>query len=632
MQIPDNIPVSKDNAHALKQELDAFLAKFSYEKGAVLIQIPQLPSAWIEKEVARNRGYFAYPPLGLLYLSAILHQEGIKTHIVDLNFIALQEAQKVNPEIDTAWQQALNKALSVFVEPFVCVSLMYDATYAYFKQVCGQIRRINPESCIACGGVSATANAARIINERAADMVFSYEGQQSLKHFYGYLRKESPDLPLNISFLGSGGAVLETPKLPGANAEIDIRQEYASIPIKDYCSVGSVSNYSRMNGKDIPFAALLTRSGCRGGCSFCGVRNFYGKGVRVRSVESVIREMDLLYHTYGIRHFDWVDDDLLFDEEKAVQLFDQMAQCFPDITWAVNNGLMVAAITPEILRSMDKSGCIGFKVGLESGNASILRRMHKPLTLEKFFNFAKMFQEFPRMHAAVNLILGFPDETFDQILDSYKAALRSRLDWYNFYIYQPIKNTELSAGFGKPGFDPLCSKPENESQGPAMNPVRGRVFANFAQSRDVLCGYDIMDIRGDTVPEKRQLQEIWFTLNFITNFLRMPALFTDSEIRLRHNIRWMEALSQAYPLDAAMTCVVYYLKQRLGIDSRQALDKIRSLALAKIRSSEYWQYRDQQFLFSSFLEQVVPVVPQRYLDFDGDALEAGVENGRGNGQ
>jgi len=623
MQISGNIPVSKDKAHALKRELDVFLAKFSFRKGAVLIQIPQLPSAWIEKEVARNRGYFAYPPLGLLYLSAILRQEGVKTHIVDLNFIALQEALKEDPDIDTAWQQALNKALSVFEEPFVCVSLMYDATYTYFKQVCGQIRRIKPESCIACGGVSATANAARIINEGAADMVFSYEGQRPLKHFYAYLRKETAGLPLNISFPGSGGAVLETPKLPGANAEIDIRQEYASIPIKDYCKVGSLSNYSRMNGKDIPFTALLTRSGCRGGCSFCGVRNFYGTGVRVRSVESVIGEMERLYHTYGIRHFDWVDDDLLFDEEKAVQLFDRMAEHFPDITWAVNNGLMVAAITSGILRSMDKSGCIGFKVGLESGNASILRRMHKPVTLEKFFSFAKMFQEFPRMHAAVNLILGFPDETFAQMLDSYRAALASRLDWYNFYIYQPIKNTELSRGFVKPG---------NESQGPAMNPVRGRVFKSFTRPEGVLCGYDIMDIASDTVPEKRQLQEIWFTLNFITNFMRMPALFTDSQIRLRQNIRWMEALSQAYPDDAAMTCLTYYLKHRLGTDSRQALDKLRSLALDKIRSSEYWQYRDQQFHFSSFLEQVVPVVPQKYLDFDGDALEAGVENGRGNGQ
>ena len=83
----------------LKSELDRILSGFEFEKGAVLIQIPQVPPSLIEQTPARNRRYFAYPPQGLLYLSAIFRELGIDTRIVDLNFVILKEAQKKNPGI-----------------------------------------------------------------------------------------------------------------------------------------------------------------------------------------------------------------------------------------------------------------------------------------------------------------------------------------------------------------------------------------------------------------------------------------------------------------------------------------------------------------------------------------------------
>ena len=94
----------------------------------------------------------------------------------------------------------------------------------------------------------------------------------------------------------------------------------------------------------------------------------------------------------------------------------------------------------------------------------------------------------------------------------------------------------------------------------------------------------------------------------------MTALFTESEIRLKNGIRWMEFLSRAYPEDAAMSCILYYLKRRLSKDDPQVLEELRKSALLKIEKSEYWQKRNAQFKFSRFLEGVVPEVPAKVLE------------------
>ena len=63
--------------------------RVNLDDGAVLVQLPQVSMDLIEPEVVRNRGYFAYPPLGLLYLSAVLRQKGVDTTVLDLNYLLL---------------------------------------------------------------------------------------------------------------------------------------------------------------------------------------------------------------------------------------------------------------------------------------------------------------------------------------------------------------------------------------------------------------------------------------------------------------------------------------------------------------------------------------------------------------
>ena len=74
------------------------------------------------------------------------------------------------------------------------------------------------------------------------------------------------------------------------------------------------------------FSTALSNRGCRAQCTFCSVRHFNGKGVRRRSVQSVIDELLVLRHEYGIDHVMWLDDDFLYDRRESLELFNEMVR------------------------------------------------------------------------------------------------------------------------------------------------------------------------------------------------------------------------------------------------------------------------------------------------------------------
>ncbi|MBO6518904.1 MAG: radical SAM protein [Rhodospirillales bacterium] len=598
----------------VREAVDAKISGFDFEGEVVLIQVPQFPLDMLESSTARGRGYFAYPPQNLLYLSAIFRELGLTTRIVDLNYAVLRAALD-GDDPEQAWQALADEAFADDSSPLICMSLMFDSTSSSFDKVLNYVRKLRPQSCIMAGGVAATAEPEKLLYD-GVDFVFSHEGESALDRFYAYVRGQSDQLPINLSLLDAGGNFVQTNQEQGSPVEFDIRSEYKKIPIKRYHEVGCLSNFSRMIGTDVPYATIISRRGCRARCSFCGVRNFNGKGVRVRSTGDVIAEMRHLYDNYDIRHFDWLDDDLLYDRDGIVELFHAMAENLPEATWAANNGVIAAAVTPEILEAMQASRCIGFKIGLESGNPNVLKDVHKPTNLKKFFEFSDLARDYPTMYMAVNFIMGFPGEQVSQMMDSFSAAVRGNLDWNNFYLYQHLKNTELFIAHGSMGGGDAEDKARTNSQPmSSLNPVRGGMFRNDDEKTNVLSGYDVIEYAGDHTPTREQLKEIWFTFNFVANFLNTPAIDTDQEERLRNGIQWLEALSRSYPDDPSMTALLYYLHARLGELSKEELAGLQKRSRDAFRASDYWQRRDAEFSISALLENTVPDIDSRWHDY-----------------
>ena len=256
--------------------------------------------------------------------------------------------------------------------------------------------------------------------------------------------------------------------------------------------------------------AVLTKRGCRAHCSFCTVRTFNGKGLRIRSLESVLAEITHLYNS-GIRHIDWLDDDLLFNEDYNLQLFSEIQQRFPGLKWTASNGLIGVAITERLMEAMSNSGLVAFKIGVESGNSDVIKDIRKPTTLWRLLDKSELIRKYTHIFFSANFIIGFPGETFQQMLDSFIYARRLLCDWSSFYVCQPLKGTDLFSSF-QHLMDPRANE---ESYTKTINPGRSAARGEFAysesedESSQVQAGWSVFDLPSNMTFDAEAHNEIW---------------------------------------------------------------------------------------------------------------------------
>ena len=591
-------------------EFNRMKDNYDFNKSGLLIQIPQVDPKTIDYKIAKKRGYFAYLPQALFYLAAQLRELGVESKLLDLNYEVLNAATE-DMDPDTAWKDILGRALDDDDISFTCISFMFEPTRNQLEDIISFIKINYPDIAVLVGGVAASSDPEMVLGRTDADIVFINEGEGPLKAFFETINTDSNDL-YNMVMNDVQGKPISAEKRVGGEVNLDIRKEFSKVPYERYCKVGSLNNFSRISGLDTPYATVISRRGCRARCTFCSVRNFNGMHVRARPSINVVDEMEFLSIHFGVTHFEWLDDDLLYDEVAIIKLFNEIALRLPNITWAANNGVIARFISPEIMEAMDRSGCIGFGVGLESGSPEILKKVKKPITIKKFDEFCDLSRSYPSIWKIVFLILGLPDERFRHMLESYGVARRCDLDWVSYFLYQPLKNTEAYVSYAIMDDETEDLDEAIRTRSTTMNFNPNRSSMNPVNESDkVYSGYGVFDLDAETIPSKDQVREIYFTFNYVTNFLRHPALYSDSTVRIRNAISWFEALSEAYEDNPVIDCLIYYLEKNLNEKSVLELDNIHSLAVSKFKKSKQWQKRDKEFGFSLFLNNVIPPIDKR---------------------
>ena len=566
-----------------------FLGRFKPIKELFLIAPMQVPEPVFDIEVAKGAGYFNYPPVGLLYIASVAKHADpdIKIHLVDLNLEMLQKANGENFSYDF-WKLRLSNILKNTKSAYVGISCMFDVNKETFIEISQYIKDEFPNIPVLAGGVQATYDYEELLEKFGFDLIFRKESEQQFSNFISNVNKaDFSSWPKGAAFIHEqqvmalGEPDQETP------VEFDIRDAYSLIPIEDYYKVGGLAVFSRYTGITKPFATVLSNRGCRAYCTFCTVRDFNGKGIRARSVESVIDELKFLWKK-GIRQIDWLDDDFLWDKERTLHLLKRMTEEVPDMEWISNNGLIAAAINEEIMEWMVRSGLKAVKVGIESGNDAMLKKILKPTSKRKLLMSSELFKKYPQVFYSGNFIIGFPDETFHEMMDSYNFARKLDWDWASFYICQPLVGTAMYSIFKDLGEDIDSNKALN----PGRLAQRGEMGVKFNnKTDDILYGREIFNLPPDAIPSRDQLNEIWFTFNLLANFL------DNRNYRSRGNveklIKWYESIFAGYPHDASMAAA---LAKGYRLTNQNETAKTYQKDFEKIlSSSSYWQKRVKQF-------------------------------------
>ncbi len=595
--------------------------RFGPGKRLFLIQAPQFLFETINPEVVRNRGYYAYPPTGLQRLVESLAGRDIEVEILDLNLHALRQIAQDGGFDQQKWLGVLDEHLDRFRPDMVGVTCLtvYTDLFATNHPLTVILRHLagRGDHLVIIGGPTATNEMDRYLQEGLCHFAVEGEGEDRLSYLLDvHAGRSDPSQSVSgISFL-SQGQVLRT---GGTCASVELRgnlvASYATVDVEEYCRVGSLNPYSRMVGQDTVYGVLQLSRGCRGNCKFCGVRSFMGKGIRTHPVDELVEEVRYLVERRSVRHFEVLDDDFLADREAVTVFLRALGDLHEryGITWAANNGLMTHSITRELLDLMRDSGCLGFKIGVESGNARMLRRIRKPGSLESFARVANMLQDYPELFVGGNYIIGlFAEETFAQMLDTFAFSVRLNLDWSSFTVFQFTSKPTVVAenlktdGAGATDFIPGKDSPSREIQ----------------DDRTLPLGADIFLLPSDIVPSRALIKNVWLTFNLLCNYVGNKNLRPGG--RPEKFVSWLDAVRVAYPKNPYMLLFAGLGRILMG-EPTGARALIRE-ATAIVDGSPNWRYRFAKFGLDELLEKV-PSDAKEVQDRLAEVWETSVPSG-----
>ena len=216
----------------------------------------------------------------------------------------------------------------------------------------------------------------------------------------------------------------------------NLQQRYTS---SDMPSLAGL-HYERSIFQNKKYNAVLPiqySRGCRFACDFCSIHAFYGTSVRNRPVAEVVEEI----RASGKHFVLIVDDNIFVNVDAAKELFEAMIPL--KVRWGCQISIDIAWDT-ELLRLMQRSGCIAALVGFESLDTGNLRQMAKGWNLKRG-SYQEALQQFYQHGIMVygSFIFGYDHDTLDCFQTTLDFALASNLFIVNFSGLQPTPGTRL---------------------------------------------------------------------------------------------------------------------------------------------------------------------------------------------
>ena len=365
------------------------------------------------------------PPLGIMYLASYLLMN--TNHTVDIFDGQLFD------NIDLAY--TLNKGYDV-----VGISVLTFNLIDVIETI-KLIRRESPMSKIIVGGTHATIYPKEML--QWADIVVRGEGEQIL-----------------LTVLKN----LDSPQKIFASRELEADLDKFPYPYRTH-----IDRYSSVftRGK---MTTMLTSRGCPFGCTFC-FRPVVGRNLRIRSVQSVVNEIDMCVDR-GINSFLIYDDTFTVNRQRVLDICRGIEKNRLRIRFDVRT--RVDMVDEEMLRSLRKAGMVRIKMGIESGVQRVLDRMNKGITLQQVKNAFKWCKKL-RIDTCGYIMVGNPGETREDIYETIRFTKALNPHYVHCAIFMPYPSTESYKEYvEKTGKDPwldFARSPSEDFQVPVWGDI-----------------------------------------------------------------------------------------------------------------------------------------------------------------
>lgn len=339
----------------------------------------------------------SYPPLGILYLAAVLEKEKIKTDIIDIGAV----------------NQSLNETISYIkkIKPKIvgitAMTPLLQGTVSLAKAIKNEFK---DKIKVGLGGSHISADPEFI--DRIKYFDFGIQGEAEL------------------TFLDLIKKILNNKKVKGIyKGEIYKDLDKIPWPARDKINLT----------KYLKRASLLATRGCPFHCYYCS-RPAVSDFVRVRDPKDIVDEMEWLYPHCGGDYL-FQDDSLTIRKEHTLKLCDEMLSRKKKFRWGAYT--RIDLVDEDLLKKMGESGCYSLTFGIETGNnklrSELIGKKFNNDQIKKVIGLCNKY----KIYADGFFMLGHPGETIKQIEETKKFILNNNFNIVGVSIATPFPGSKL---------------------------------------------------------------------------------------------------------------------------------------------------------------------------------------------
>jgi len=386
----------------------------------------------------------AWPPLGILYLGAVLKEAGYEVSVLDA-------AVK-------GWYYDKIERWMKKEDPDVVGISTLTANFSHGIEIARRIKEASPEVKTVVGGYHATFMADRTLKkfpfvdvvvrgeaeEIIVDTLLALEGKKKLSEVDGISYRFGKRIVHNRP----AKLITNLDELPKPDRSL-VEDEYTN-------TIGPASFAA---GK---FTTIITSRGCPHRCTFCSCTAFRRNICKFRSPENVVDELEELtvqgYEDIGI-----VDDSFTIVKKRVEKICELIEEKHLKFNWWCDS--RVDFVDYDMFLKMKKAGCEAVFFGLESGNQRILDYYKKGITPQQSIRAVKAAKK-AGINVTGTFIIGATIETKSEVINTLEFAKRLDMDavgigplWVHpgAQIWDELvaKNPELQERYWESGFVPV---------------------------------------------------------------------------------------------------------------------------------------------------------------------------------
>ncbi len=298
-----------------------------------------------------------------------------------------------------------------------------------------------PDLPVVMGGPYVTSEAVDALQNEAVDYVVIGEGEIAGLNLFNALEKgQDPAGIRGVVFKRAGKLISTGMDEPVQDLDTLPMIAWDLIDLERYLHNPDRPTPMNLHVKTQRSAPVLTTRGCPYQCTYC--HRLFGKKLRKRSVELVIEEIRYLKEVKKVEEIEIIDDVFNLDYDWAMEFACRVIEEKFNLYFSFPNGLRADRMPDDLIDILVEMGTYRIVYAIESGSPQIQKEMKKKLDLAKARQ-AVNYTAGKKISVGGFFILGFLNETEEQMRMTIDFALKNRFSTASFFILTPFPNTEI---------------------------------------------------------------------------------------------------------------------------------------------------------------------------------------------